>query len=401
MPFSFYIRDDAKDLNKECRIYLQYTYAGKKWRNPATFKGGDPIKAICKNFIKKRELEKLRNSRKAKSGDRPQRLILDGNKRTIIINQQLDKLEEKARNIILYLQQTGSPTVERFKEEWDLAEGKSRVFGVFDKYISLKREQGKSESTLSNLRKLKLRLQKFNQDIRFNHFDLAFWGKYMDAHIEYSINTMSLDQNNLKAFLSWSRGKYHDNDAFLNWKGIKRVSREVYLTPDELLRIESFKDYKMEKDEAIKDIFLWLCHSGMRFNEFTQLSPDSMEGEVISYRRLKQGDNKNTLNKIILSPTLKRIWNKYGGEFPKISMVFVNRRIKEIAKLTGIEKNLSTSVGRHTFASLMEEFGVDDYTTSKTLGHASTETTRRNYQHSVKVNEGAVLFDMHLRKREA
>ena len=398
MPFSFYIRDDASDLNKKCRVYLQYTYAGKKWRNPATFKGGDPIKVMCANFIKKREFEKLKRARKIKSGDRPQRLIQDGNKRTTIINQQLDNLEENARNIILFLKETGSPTVQRFKDEWELSQGKSRVFGVLDKYIDFKKKEGKSSNAIANLFYLGKRLSEFNESIRFSHFTNEFWSKYQDYHIKYSGNTLALDQRNLKAFLSWSKGKFHDRDDYKNWKSIQRTPRETFLTPEELFRIEAIKSFPKEMDYLARDYFIWLCHSGMRYGEFQSLTPSSLEGEVITYEKKKQRNSKSQ-NKIILSPTLQRIWDKYKGEFPPVHVVRMNERLKEISKIAGIEKNLSTSVGRHTFGSLMEIFGVDAYTVSKTLGHASTETTRKNYQHGSPLNEGAVLFDMHLRKK--
>lgn len=399
MPFSFYIRDDASDQGKECRVYIQYTYEGKKFRSPATFKGGDPIKGLCSAFIKKREYEKLKNKRIIKSKDRPQRFIIDGRNSTAVINRRLDAIEEQAKNIILMLKQTGRASVDRFKIEWELKRGKSRVFGVIDKYIQLKIEQKKSISTITNIKQLKSRLQEFDSDITFNEFNQDFWGKYMDAKTgHYSKNTLALDQSNLKAFLSWSKGKFHNNpDYYTKWKHIKRSPRKTYLTPEELLRIEAFRNYEYPVFEHVKDIFIFLCHSGMRYNEFTQLNKKSLSGDVITYRSLKQGDEERE-NKIALSPTLQRIWDKYQGNFPKIDLVRFNRTIKKIALLVKIKKNLSSSVGRHTFGSLMEEFGVDTYTVSRTLGHSNTTTTSKNYQHGVKVNEGAVIFDKFLRK---
>lgn len=54
----------------------------------------------------------------------------------------------------------------------------------------------------------------------------------------------------------------------------------------------------------------------------------------------------------------------------------MNIYIKEIAALCGINKNLSTHCGRHTFATTMLSKGVSLESVSKMLGHSDIKTTQ-------------------------
>ena len=54
---------------------------------------------------------------------------------------------------------------------------------------------------------------------------------------------------------------------------------------------------------------------------------------------------------------------------------WINLQLKVWMKNTGIEKNLSFHVSRHTFATLALTQGIDIYTVSKLLGHSKIQTT--------------------------
>ena len=63
--------------------------------------------------------------------------------------------------------------------------------------------------------------------------------------------------------------------------------------------------------------------------------------------------------------------------FPKTTIQTVNRLIKEIAKLAGIEKSLSTHTARHTAAMLLlNDCGLPIETVSEILGHKDLKTTK-------------------------
>ena len=54
----------------------------------------------------------------------------------------------------------------------------------------------------------------------------------------------------------------------------------------------------------------------------------------------------------------------------------INRRIKEVAKLCGIEKRTSFHLSRHTFAVLALNYGMPIESVSKILGHTNITTTQ-------------------------
>ena len=55
----------------------------------------------------------------------------------------------------------------------------------------------------------------------------------------------------------------------------------------------------------------------------------------------------------------------------------INRRIKEVAKICGIEKRTSFHLSRHTFAVLALNYGMPIESVSKILGHTNITTPQR------------------------
>jgi integrase len=62
----------------------------------------------------------------------------------------------------------------------------------------------------------------------------------------------------------------------------------------------------------------------------------------------------------------KQIWSKTA---------LINKNLKKVAELAGIEKNLTTHMARHTFADLARKKSKDIYGVSKALRHSSTKIT--------------------------
>ena len=54
----------------------------------------------------------------------------------------------------------------------------------------------------------------------------------------------------------------------------------------------------------------------------------------------------------------------------------INKRIKEVAKMCGIEKRTSFHLSRHTFAVLALNYGMPIESVSKIFGHTNITTTQ-------------------------
>ena len=60
----------------------------------------------------------------------------------------------------------------------------------------------------------------------------------------------------------------------------------------------------------------------------------------------------------------------------KTATTILNKKIKRISKLAGIQKNVSTHTGRHTFATTLVTNNVDIYTVKELLGHSNVTITQ-------------------------
>lgn len=71
-----------------------------------------------------------------------------------------------------------------------------------------------------------------------------------------------------------------------------------------------------------------------------------------------------------------------------------NRNLKDIAKLAGIQKNITNKVARHTNAQLWISYGAEGAVLSKMMGHTKQETTRNYYDVNVpEIVEGTKRVD--------
>ncbi len=85
---------------------------------------------------------------------------------------------------------------------------------------------------------------------------------------------------------------------------------------------------------------------------------------------------------IPLLPKALEILEKYNPQgilLPHYSIQKYNQYIGEVGELAGVQKNVSSHVGRRTFGNLALSKGVSLNVISKILGHANTIITQRIY----------------------
>uniref|UniRef100_UPI004049A0AF tyrosine-type recombinase/integrase n=1 Tax=Flavobacterium sp. TaxID=239 RepID=UPI004049A0AF len=179
------------------------------------------------------------------------------------------------------------------------------------------------------------------------------------------------------------------------YSGKIKTVEAVFLTSEELESIE-LHEFKIERLERVKDIFLFCCYSGYAPVDVMKLSRANLikdnNGQLwIKTNRQKTGTRAN----VPLLPQALKIASKYllNQEFllPKISNQKMNAYLKEIADIVGLEKKLTWYVARHTFATTVTlGNGIKIENVSAMLGH----TTIRQTQHYAKVLDTSVMQDM-------
>ena len=162
-----------------------------------------------------------------------------------------------------------------------------------------------------------------------------------------------------------------------------KVEREPvdidFLDEEELRKIINF-DTPLPRLERAKDMFLFGCFTGLSYIDIKTLTPEHFEkdntGRIwIKKRRVKTG----VLSRIPLLPIAKLILDNYkGGEklLPIQDPADINKYLKDIAILCGINKRICFHTSRHTFASTVTlANNISLEVVSKMLGHTNTRMT--------------------------
>lgn len=159
----------------------------------------------------------------------------------------------------------------------------------------------------------------------------------------------------------------------MNGIKINKGQKEAeFLTQEEIDLIIN-KPLSIERISKVKDLFLFLCATGLSFCELSK-PLNILEQDGVHYIR----GNRTKTNQEYLTVVLPfgvDIWNKYNGQLPIISNQKFNAYLKEIGDITGITKNLHVHMARHSFACLLLNKGARIEVVSKALGHSNIRTT--------------------------
>ena len=179
----------------------------------------------------------------------------------------------------------------------------------------------------------------------------------------------------------------------------------------ECLNIEQLKMFKELTDKAkydrtreIADIFIFSCFTGLRVSDLISLkwSEVNMEENIISHKQYKNHAHKAKLLYIPLNDTSREILERWkdkheefvfgllpagydlsnATDFKKVKNAktrTINQSLRSIGDKMGLPFNLHIHLGRHTFAMMALNGGVNIKTTSSMLGHASTMVTEKVY----------------------
>lgn len=189
-------------------------------------------------------------------------------------------------------------------------------------------------------------------------------------------------------------------DPFVKFKSSFDKTEREFLSAEELQRIEELNT-SFERLRLVKDLFIFSCYTGISYIDMIQLTKDNiLMGIDGNFWIITKRQKTNTSVKVPILERAQQIIDKYknncraevtGTLFPTLSNQKTNSYLKEIADLSGIKKNLTFHMARHTFATTITlTNGVPIETVSKLLGHTKLATT----QIYAKVIERKVSDDM-------
>ena len=237
-----------------------------------------------------------------------------------------------------------------------------------------------------------------------NHAFIMDYDFYLRTERNCNNNTTIKYLKNFKKIINLCLANdWMQKDPFVNYKSkLEKVDR-VFLSKEEIETIFN-KELTITRLNLVRDIFLFSCFTGLAYIDIANLTKSNIvkgiDGNLwIHTKRQKT----NTPTKVPLLQTAKEIIDKYathpicsnGKLLPIYSNQKMNAYLKEIATLSGINKELTFHCARHTFATTVTlSNGVSIESVSKMLGHTNIKTT----QHYARITEQKISQDMEVLK---
>ena len=171
---------------------------------------------------------------------------------------------------------------------------------------------------------------------------------------------------------------------FRKFKITVKKTDKAFLLASEIEQIENvtLTDKKLI---YARDLFLFSVYTGLRYSDIITLRPSNIvtiNGQKWIEKKQQKTDEKLMIPIYLLfnGKPLKIIGSNYifGSMqvFKFIRNDTLNRYIKRICELAGIEKHITFHSARHTTATYLRSKGVNIYVVQKILGHSKIDTTQ-------------------------
>ena len=316
------------------------------------------------------------------------------------INSHLDKLLTSAQNAYYDIVATGIDlTADRIKIKVTGTEEKTpHSFGelsdIFIKdYQDLVLAQGTGKESLFRYKVCQNRVFEFMReeykvkDMPLDGIDKRFLDKlYLWLRTKYNTanNTTVKLMQKLASIIKMGRdnGWVQKNPFAQVRLHLDPVDRS-YLSKEELDIVYN-KEFTSKRLEAVRDMFIFCCYTGLAYIDMKHLTYEEIvekqDGKkwIVTHRQ----KTKTNVNVPLLDIPLMLI-KKYEGQgkdghvFPVLSNQKMNDYIKEIIAICDIDKDITWHSARHTFATTVTlENGVPIESVSKMLGHTNIKTTQ-------------------------
>ena len=272
----------------------------------------------------------------------------------------------------------------------------------FDKFLRTIKRLNTNESNVLYCRDIDVDLIK----------DYIIWRKEVEGNSNATINkALSPIIKTVKVCCrkGWiSREECEEiSDLYLNAEG-KSVDDSIekeFLTIEQLRKFkEIVGKVKHQRTREIADIFLFACFAGLRMSDLMTLkwSEIDIDKGMISHMQYKGHNRRAKMLYIPLNDTSMEILERWNGRYEEFVFGLlpsgydlsddadfikvkntkdrtINQSLKSIGDKMGLPFNLHIHLGRHTYAMMALNGGVDIKTTSSMLGHASTMVTEKVY----------------------
>lgn len=231
--------------------------------------------------------------------------------------------------------------------------------------------------------------KKYNKyDYRLNKLDMQFledFEYFLKTEHNHSQITANKAVQRFRKSIKLAIGEgLLQKDPFMLYKPGKVKKEVIFLTPEELKKLENF-EFEQSRLNLVRNLFVFCCYTGLAYNEMDNLRKhhiiNGFDGNKwIQMKRRKTGGRVS----VPLLPKALEVVGKYDLKdnrvLPKFSNQKINSYLKEIAGIVGIDKSLRHHMARKTFASTVLLYNdVPMEIVSELLGHSSLKITQGYY----------------------
>lgn len=358
--------------------------------------------------------------------ERCQKNTTHGDKRTpaVVINRAIQYVEESMERTFAFFEgEEYLPTPEELKAKYTeflnsalgvevrpavkpVAKDKFTLVAMLDAFLASESvRRSWSDNHQANVRTARMHVTEYAKKDTLDSID-SEWVAGLIKHLTKNRGLLnsSIDKTLriLKSALYWAQGEglyEKDYRRFFDvrLKGIDNNRAEVYLTWEELSRLASV-DLRLHSERVARDLFCFLCFTGLRYSDLKKLTHESITPTSIRYFAQKT----DQLIEVDLNDHARAILAKYKGAdkpLPSMAEQRINRALKDICKQAGIDtpvtrlrysgrerieetlhkyEVITSHIGRHTFVVQALTLGIPSEVIRKYTGH-KTEATMRPY----------------------
>ena len=285
---------------------------------------------------------------------------------------------EKVKNIFLGIDSKQYMLLKAFdehvEEKFNLI-GKRIVKSTYHRYYYLRIRLSEFLTEKYHLSDIPLREINYQFIRDFEMYLLTVRGNKQSTIAQYLINLKKIVELAYK-------NEWIFRNPFINYKIEDEKSERGYLTQRE---VEVLMNWKLDKKlERTRDVFIFCCFTGLSYIDVFKLTKEQIQLSIDGQQWIMGKREKTDMDYFIpMMEIPKKILEKYKNEtfkdgklLPVKVSLTVNRHLKEISEICGINKHLTFHLSRHTFATLTMSKGVSLESVSKMLGHKNIQTTQ-------------------------
>lgn len=293
-------------------------------------------------------------------------------------NQLLRRLEEKLHEVKQQLyhweKELGFLTADLVKtklEEKPVLE--KDILTLFDEFLEVKKLTAKHKmviklTTIKNHLKIFLGRKKMYL-VEYNQTFINRLTHYWEQKVGLQPNTIHKNFRFILLFLNYLKKEgVIETDFYATFQYPKGVeTNTIVLTRDEVLKLINYVP-KTNSEAKIKDLFLILIFTGLRFGDAVRINRSWIRGDFLFINTQKTGEKVS----IPLHPKLKEILAKYGYDLGplKISNQKFNDYVKGLCKEAGITDSIEI---------VKYEKGVKQYLVFPKYNLIASHTGRRTF----------------------